>query len=141
MPNSGPIMIVEDDVDDQEILADLLKKIDVHNEIRFFNNGQEALDYLKTTSDNPFIILSDVNMPVMNGLEFRQSIIHNDYLKQKSIPFVFLTTTGNPISIEQAFYYNVQGFFQKANSFSEMQDMLKLIIDYWRVCKHPNFEK
>lgn len=70
----GPIVIIEDDPDDQEIYADALNAIGIPNEIRFFGGAQQALDYLNTTEEQPFIILSDINLPGMSGLELKKYI-------------------------------------------------------------------
>jgi CheY-like chemotaxis protein len=83
----GPIVIVDDDEDDREIYTDAIKTIGIPNEIRFFNSAQAALDYLYTTTEQPFIILSDVNMPGMTGIQFRGKIQQDDYLSSKGILF------------------------------------------------------
>ena len=63
-----PIVIIDDDLDDRELLGDLSKELRGDHEIRYFVNGVEAAKYLETTSEQPFIILCDVNMPMMNGV-------------------------------------------------------------------------
>lgn len=138
MAVTGPIIIVEDDLDDQEIIADVIKTLKVGNELIFFRDGKEALVYLETTREKPFVILSDINMPVMNGLELRERIIGNALLKRKSIPFIFLSTTGNPVAVQQAYAMDVQGFFTKQNNLSELQHTLQMVILYWKNCLHPN---
>ena len=77
MPTSGPVIIVEDDVDDYELIELAFKSLGVTNEIVFFRNGEKALDYLLNTPRNPFIILCDVNMPGMDGFELREAIKTN----------------------------------------------------------------
>ena len=71
---SGPILLIEDDEDDQFLLQQMIHGLDVKNQLRFFSNGQQVLDYLRVTQEQPFVILCDVNMPVMNGLELRRKI-------------------------------------------------------------------
>ena len=137
MPKTGPIVLVEDDTDDQEIVAELLEALQITNPLAVFKNGQEALDYLKTTPDKPFLILCDINMPVMDGLQFRMAIEEDPALRRKSIPFVFLSTTNNPNIVRQAYMLTVQGFFQKRNSLDDLGKNLKMIIDYWNTCLHP----
>jgi CheY-like chemotaxis protein len=63
MSKQGPIMIIEDDRDDQYILTEVFSLLKIKNQLKFFENGNKALDYLNTTTDSPFIILSDVNLP------------------------------------------------------------------------------
>jgi CheY-like chemotaxis protein len=138
MPKSGPIIIIEDDTDDQDIMQEVFGDLHISNPLRFFNNGKDALDYLCTTVEHPFLILCDINMPVMDGIEFRTAIEKDPVLKEKSIPFVYLTTTGNPLTVRKAYHLTVQGFFQKKNNLHELRDCVTMIIDYWRTCLHPN---
>jgi DNA-binding NarL/FixJ family response regulator len=93
-----------------------------------------------STTDKPLIIICDVNIPVMNGLELRRRICDNDYLRKKSIPFVFLSTNAHPKAVEEAYQMMVQGYFEKPASIEEIRKVLKMILDYWKVCKHPNMQ-
>jgi CheY-like chemotaxis protein len=136
----GPIISVEDDEDDQYLIEQTIQQLDIPNKIRFFANGEAALHYLETTTEQPFLILCDVNMPVMNGLEFRHLINQSDYLREKSIPFVYLTTAGNAQLVREAYEATVQGFYKKASDYAGMRHQIKLIIDYWQTCLHPNRE-
>lgn len=138
---NGPILLIEDDVDDQEILIDALQTLGVQNEVKTFDNGQKALDFLKITDKQPFLIISDVNLPVMNGLQFKSEIQNNEYLRSKSIPFIFLSTSGDKKAVEEAFQLHVQGFFVKEISYEGINKQLKGIIDYWKTCLHPNFKE
>lgn len=134
----GPIVLVEDDSDDQELVADALRAAGVSNPLRLFRNGKEAKEYLVETKEKPLIIICDINMPVKDGFQLREEIQANDYLRRKSIPFVFLSTDASPHAVERAYELTVQGFFKKPSSFAGFQDMLKLMIDYWCMCKHVN---
>jgi two-component SAPR family response regulator len=134
----GPIIIVEDDIDDQEIYSDAIRAIQVPNEIRYFDRAEKALDYLLTTHEQPFIILSDVNMPQVNGLQFKQQIQENDYLREKGIPFVFISTNASASAVRLAHQLSVQGYFQKPGSFQAIKDMLRTLFNYWELCKHIN---
>jgi CheY-like chemotaxis protein len=78
MSKRGPIIIAEDDIDDRDVLRDVLKSLEVRNEIRFYDNGQQVLDYLRTTRENPFLIISDVNLPLMSGTRLREEIISDE---------------------------------------------------------------
>ena len=138
MPKSGPIVIVEDDKDDQELFQDILKEIGVQNELLFFVRCSEAYHYLKTMPEQPFIIISDVNLPEQNGMEFKRNIDEDPELRQKSIPFVFLSTAARPREVEEAYDLTVQGFFLKATQLAEMEKTIELILRYWVNCKHPN---
>ena len=134
----GPIISIEDDEDDQFLLERIVKQLNIPNEIRFFSNGQLALQYLIATDEQPFLILCDINMPIMNGLELRRRINQSEYLRQKAIPFVYLTTAANTEIIREAYEAEVQGFFQKATDYAGFQNQMKLLVEYWQNCLHPN---
>jgi CheY-like chemotaxis protein len=60
---NGPVIIIEDDPDDQEFLTEVFQKLNYQNKILFFFDGEKALEYINTTNDLPFLILSDINLP------------------------------------------------------------------------------
>lgn len=134
----GPIIIVDDDMDDQELYAEVIKGMGIPNLIRFFGQAPEALKYLMTTAEQPFIILSDVNMPRMNGLEFKENIQNDDFLRKKGIPFVFISTNVDPRAVTKAHVLSVQGYFIKPPTIRGIHLMLSKIFDYWELCKHIN---
>ena len=138
MTKSGPIVIIEDDLDDQEILGEIFKRLNYSNKIIFFNDGEEAFAYISEPDVAPFLILSDVNMPRLSGLELRERIQANEELRMKSIPFIFFTTTANKKFVLEAYYKSVQGFFQKPNTLEELENKIKIIIEYWKECIAPN---
>ena len=81
------IIIVEDDIDDQEILKDVFKDLGAKYDLIFFNNAPEAFNYLMSVNRKPFLIISDINMPGMNGIDLKRKIDTTDYLRKKAIPF------------------------------------------------------
>lgn len=138
MKRSGPIIVIDDDLEDQQILDEIFKNLNFPNKVIFFTDGVQALDYLTTTTDQPFLILSDINMPGVDGFEVRSRICNNDNLKIKCIPYLFLTTSVDKKAVENAYNMCVQGFFVKPTSMAEMQNSLKKIIDYWQECYAPS---
>jgi CheY-like chemotaxis protein len=138
MPTRGPIVIAEDDLDDCLLLEEIFRDLGVHNELKFFTNGQQLLSYLSDTQDQPFLIMSDINMPVMNGLELKNRINQDDHLKKKAIPFVFLTNSDSKLDLSQAYDLMVQGYFKKENSIEKLTALLDNVVRYWKECKHPN---
>jgi CheY-like chemotaxis protein len=135
MPITGPIVVVDDDDDDHYIIKRVCEKI-VDTPVLFFSDGEKALEYLKIAEEKPFIILCDVNMPVMNGLELKQSINRDEDLRRKQIPFVFFSTSAMSSIVREAFDMGVQGFFIKAQNLEEMERTLRIIFDYWAKCEH-----
>jgi CheY-like chemotaxis protein len=135
---STPIVIVEDDSDDQFLIKRIFQRMGVTVPLLFFENGKEALDYLESTSKETFMILSDINMPLMNGLELRDRINKNEELRRKSIPFIFFSTAARPADVRSAYDMTVQGFFVKEPNLESMEESLELMVNYWTKCKHPN---
>lgn len=139
MAKSGPIIFVEDDMDDQEFLRDTIERLKVPNELIFFTRAQDAFSFLLNSKVQPLIIFSDINLPMMNGLEFKKMIDENMELRQRSIPFVFLSTSVDKSSVDDAFKnLTVQGFFQKSAGLKELEKTIGTVIDYWHLSRHPN---
>ncbi len=138
MSKKGSILLVDDDKDDQQLILDILENCGIKNKVVCLSNGEDALEYLLQMKNAPFLILCDVNMPLMNGIELRQRITDNELLRKKSIPFIFLTTTASPSAVKDAYEMSVQGFFEKGSDIKSFQELIKLIYNYWQHCKHPN---
>ena len=141
MNKGGPIIIIEDDLDDQEILTDVFKDLEYKNEIIFFADGEAALEYLVATEVKPFIIFSDINMPKLNGMELREKIHQNEDLRLKSIPYLFFSTTAEQKHVIDAYSKSVQGFFVKPADYNEIKKIIKAIVSYWELCVSPNYIK
>jgi CheY-like chemotaxis protein len=138
MKTKGPIIVIEDDLDDQELLHETFKMLSYPNEVIFFCDGFEALAYLEKTDIPPFLILSDINMPKMDGFELRRKILDNEKLKIKCIPYLFFTTGGHEKAVYDAYCLSAQGFFIKPNSVTGLQDVIRKIVDYWKECYAPS---
>jgi CheY-like chemotaxis protein len=128
-------------MDDQDFIIEALKLLGVPNEVKTFDNGQKAFDFLKITDKQPFMIISDLNLPVMNGLQLKAEIQKNEYLKSKSIPFIFLSTSAETKAVKEAYDLCVQGFFVKEITYEGIHQQLKGMIDYWKSSRHPNFKE
>lgn len=137
MHKNGPILIIEDDADDQELLTEIFKELEIPNLVKFFDSCVKAFEYLLTAIERPFLIISDINLPAMSGLGLCKLLMSHDTLKVKSIPFIFLTTSSDRQTIVQAYAMPVQGFFVKPSSVQELKNMLRMIIDYWKISQRP----
>jgi two-component SAPR family response regulator len=141
MNKTGPIIIIEDDLDDQETLTDVFKTLNYSNEIIFFSDGEKALDYLVNTEIEPFIIFSDINMPRLNGVELREKVHNNEDLRIKSIPYLFFTTSAEQKYVIDAYSKSIQGFFVKPSSYEALKKTIRTIVEYWQECVSPNYTK
>src|SRR2546423_9943726 len=138
MTKSGPIIVIEDDIDDKETLTVIFKELNYKNEIIFFQDGNLALEYLNKPGNQPFLILSDINMPKINGFELRNKIHNNEQLHIKCIPYLFFTTGANKKSVVEAYAMSVQGFFIKPNKIEDLKRTIRTIVDYWQECIAPS---
>jgi CheY-like chemotaxis protein len=138
MKTRGPIVVIEDDLDDQELLEETFKVLNYPNKVIFFTDGYKALEYIQKTDIEPFIIISDINMPTIDGFELRKKIQNNEDLKMKCIPYLFFTTGANREAVYDAYAMSAQGFFIKPNSMAALQDIIRKIVDYWTECYSPS---
>ena len=143
MKHDGPILIIEDDHDDQDMMIEVFKGLPYTNEILFFDDGLSALDYLNKEGKNctPFMIISDINLPILNGFALREKIRTDAELQLRCIPYIFLSTCMNKDTVRNAYGLNVQGFFLKPNTYKKLQETINAIINYWMLCAAPNYIK
>lgn len=138
MNKSGPIIVIEDDKDDQELLSMVFEELNYHNRVIFFDDGVSAYEYLVSSKEHPFVIISDINMHKMSGFELRDQIHKNELLRLKCIPYLFFTTASDEKNVIDAYSKSVQGFFTKPNEYSEILRVIGTIFKYWEECHSPN---
>lgn len=138
MSKGDYIIIIEDDQDDREMLREVFQDLGVQKELMFFEQSDDAFNYLMSTSRKPFLILSDINLPKMSGIELKRKIDTTDYLRRKSIPFIFLTTADTRNTIDEAYTVtNLQGYFRKGVAMEEVRETIRCIVHYWSAALHP----
>ena len=135
---SGPIIIVDADNNTRRFYAEVINTIGVPNKVVFFQDGPGTLEYLRSTDEKPFILLSEIGLPGMTGLEMKEIIQKDKFLQEKAIPFVFITIDTSPDSIRKAHRLNVQGYFQKPADLVYVEQLMLRIFEYWELCKHIN---
>jgi CheY-like chemotaxis protein len=126
------VLIIEDDPDDQEMATQLLhEEMSLKCNLEFCENGAKALEYLSKARRHPRLIVSDINMPGINGLELKKKINEDQRLRDMQIPFVFMTTAQSTYMIKTAEELHVHGYFSKGNTLEEYKMNLKMILSYW----------
>jgi CheY-like chemotaxis protein len=137
MRNSQPILLVEDDAVDVMTIKRALNDVGSENEVIHFVNGELALEYLKSDDHKePCVIILDLNMPRMNGLEFLRILKAEPELKK--IPVVVLTTSTNEKDIGESFENCVAGYMVKPADYEKFVDIMKTISSYWTVSELAN---
>ena len=138
MNKTGPIIVIEDDIDDQETLVEIFSELGYVNKIIYFSDGNEALDFLNKSEILHFLILSDINMPRINGFELRNKIFTNEQLQTKCIPYLFFSTSATKKAVIDAYALSVQGFFFKPASIKDLRNTIRKIVEYWQECIAPS---
>ncbi|UJP65215.1 response regulator [Mongoliitalea daihaiensis] len=127
------IHIIDDSKGYLALLTELITEIDPTIVITTSSNGQEALEHLSTCrnrdrSEYPHGILLDLNMPVMNGIEFLDRI--KTWEEFIDIPIIVLTTSSDSIDIQKSYKNNCTAFFTKPEDAYETSEMLQLITEF-----------
>jgi CheY-like chemotaxis protein len=136
MRSKKPILLVEDDRVDVMAVQRAFKEIHVTNRIDIAENGEAALSYLRDTRrESPCIILLDLNMPKMNGLEFLSIVKQHDILRK--IPVVVLTTSKEEEDKVESFNLGVAGYMIKPVYFEKFVEVVKTIDLYWTLSRLP----
>jgi CheY-like chemotaxis protein len=130
------ILLVEDDHVDVMTIIRALKEIHVVNPVISMENGEAALAYLHdSANERPCIILLDLNMPIMNGIEFLQKIKGDEALRQ--IPVVVLTTSEEQQDKVNSFSLGVAGYMAKPVDYRRFVEMMRSIDLYWTISEMP----
>ena len=136
------ILLVEDDVVDVMNVKRAFKKHNILNPLYIAGNGLEALDALRTPRNSPGaipderrLVLLDLNMPKMNGLEFLSELRSDAGLK--STPVIVLTTSDEDRDRVEAYHFNVAGYILKPVTFSNFSEVVMTLNNYWALCEMP----
>jgi CheY-like chemotaxis protein len=132
-----PILIAEDDEEDRMLASDALHESRLANPIHFVGDGVELLDFLfrrgkysdPATSPRPGLILLDINMPRMTGLEALRHIKEDPELRR--IPVIILTTSRADEDIIRSYDLGVNSFISKPVSFEGLVAVMRLLGTYW----------
>ncbi len=138
MNKTAAIIIIEDDLDDQEILKEVFNKLPYQNELFFFPDGLQALEFMSRTDVIPFLILSDINLPKLDGFALRDKVKMDAKLQLRCIPYLFFSTAVSQDAVIKAYSLSVQGFFIKQTKFEEIEKTIVVIMEYWKRCASPN---
>ena len=139
MRSSKPILLVEDDRVDTMTVRRALKDLKVTNQLICTTNGEEALEYLRDESKKkPCVILLDLNMPKMNGIEFLKIAKGEEELKR--IPVIVLTTSREEQDVVESFNLSVAGYIVKPTDYKKFVEAIRVVELYWTLSELPNGE-
>ncbi|GAA3742301.1 response regulator [Flavobacterium ginsengisoli] len=121
------IVIAEDDMDDADVITETFTNNPNFSKVSLVANGEELLNYLKNDqNENPDVILTDINMPIIDGIEALQEILSNDELK--NIPCFVYSTSINPSYKEKCDDMGVKAYLIKPYSFEAFAEIPKTIL-------------
>jgi CheY-like chemotaxis protein len=137
MRSRNSILLVEDDTVDIKTVQRALKEIHVSNRLAIARNGEEALSYLRNEdNEKPCIILLDLNMPRMNGIEFLKIAKNDEVLKM--IPVIVLTTSKEEQDKVESFKLGVAGYMVKPVDYQQFVEVIRTIDVYWTLSELPS---
>lgn len=127
MPHNLHIVIAEDDSDDADVMYETFNKNPNFGKVSIVNNGEELLNYLKSTKNAiPDVVLTDINMPILDGIEALQQILND--INLKTIPCFVYSTSINPAYKEKCDVLGVKAYLIKPYSFEAFEEIPKKIL-------------
>lgn len=129
MPESLKILFIEDDTIEVMKFNRVISALGLTHQIIESNNGENALAFLESKENLPNIILLDLNMPKLNGIEFL-TILKNDSIL-KYIPVVILTTSSNFKDVRECYKIGIAGYILKPLKYEDYASKIKKTLDYW----------
>lgn len=131
------ILMADDDVEDQEMVAMAFKAAGINEDLRFVNDGVELLDYLhhagsfegEVDAPRPDLILLDLNMPRLDGHGALRQIKNEESLS--NIPVIVLTTSTSEKDVEETYRQGAQSYIVKPFSFTDLVTKVQNILTYW----------
>jgi CheY-like chemotaxis protein len=135
------ILLVDDDQVDVMNVQRAFRKNNIQNPLYVAHNGLEALDMLRGSegcqkiTPTPRLILLDINMPRMNGIEFLRELRKDPDLR--SISVIILTTSSDDKDRFEAYHLNVAGYIVKPVSFEKFVSTVSVLNTYWQLCEMP----
>jgi CheY-like chemotaxis protein len=137
MSTLGKILLVEDDPGDVEMIIEVLTRVaEVANEIVVTRDGAEALDYLKKkgayagrANGNPIVVLLDIKLPKLNGIEVLREIKGSESLR--AVPVVMLTSSREPADLNECYRLGVNAYVVKPVKFEDFFEAVKTVGIFW----------
>ncbi|MEL6918289.1 MAG: response regulator [Bacteroidota bacterium] len=125
------VLFIEDDVIETMKLQRTVSKLRLKHKITEAKNGEEALEILRGESQLPDIVLLDLNMPRMSGLEFLKILKEDDVLKY--LPTIILTTSENRTDLLECYRIGIAGYVIKPLKYEDYEEKLENVLRYWEM--------
>lgn len=136
MKNSRPILLVDDDSTDVLLFERALKRLEITSPVVRSSNGGEALAYMMDPSNKkPWIILTDLNTPEMNGFEFLRTVKGQESLKRSVV--IVLSGSSAARDVNECFRLGAAGYITKPPDYEKLLEMIRTIHAYWTLSEIP----
>jgi DNA-binding NarL/FixJ family response regulator len=132
MNPSGPIIIIEADPDEVDLLRDAILQVGCTREVIALTDPIDAINSLKI-QEKPFMILCNISMHGVNGFSLRKAILDDEELTWKCRPFLFYAAIGSEKDRKQVFDLGAHGYLHGINDFDVLVDTLRTAIKYWEL--------
>lgn len=131
------ILIIDDDKLDIKVMLRALSETNFNCRTYIVKNGSEGLDYLiNTQNEKPWLIFCDMNMPIMNGVEFlNEKLKHKDLIK---IPVIIFTTSNREEDRKRCLEAGASGFMIKPIEHNKFKELILSVKDYWQKSEHSS---
>jgi len=129
MGNKLHILLVEDDRIERLKFLKVVNKSAVESQVFEVENGEEAMEYLLQSSKLPSIVVLDLNMPKMNGIEFLSKLKKHEKLKY--LPAIVLTTSSNQKDLLECYKIGIAGYVLKPLRYDQYEIRVRTLINYW----------
>jgi two-component system response regulator len=129
------LLVIEDDQSEQKLLKMMIKGSSYNCNVDFINDGEEAINFIRKFSLNDDksnkidLILLDLNLPKVRGVEVLQAFRQNQYFKK--VPIVVLTTSNNSTDVTDAYETGASGYIRKPSVIEEYEEAIKILFNYW----------
>ncbi len=131
MKNKLNILLIEDDMIEIMKLNRTISSLKLNHNIVEANNGEEALKILEKKDNLPDIILLDLNMPKINGIEFLGILKNDEVLKY--IPTIILTTSNNQKDLLECYKIGIAGYVIKPLKYEDYVSKIEKVLNYWSI--------
>lgn len=125
-----PIILIDDDANDLVRYRECLADIGSKHPLRTFTDSTEALSFLLKTDEMPYMIVLDLGMPKLNGIEFRARLRKSKHILLRCVPFFYLSTTFDQKQMDRSFEMMVQGTFIKPDDPEKLKEIFRSMLSY-----------
>ena len=138
-----PILLIEDNPMDLDLTLQAFKESGLTNPVEVCRDGEEALDYIEShtseTDDKlPIIVLLDLRLPKIDGIEVLEEVKENDVWKR--IPFIVMTTSREDKDVDRAYSLGANSYIVKPISFEAFTEVVTMIKHYWLTTNESPFK-